>query len=59
MIEVVVLVYKNDKKVYVVVNGLFYNYYLDVVEDYINFLYEIWVDRIIFGDLVVVMYVKV
>lgn len=41
MIEVVVLVYKNDKKVYVVVNGLFYNYYLDVVEDYINFLYEI------------------
>ncbi|WP_256062013.1 peptidase U32 family protein, partial [Staphylococcus aureus] len=39
-------------------NGLFHNYHLDAVEDYINCLHEIRVDRIIFGDPAVVMYVK-
>ncbi len=38
-------------------NGLFHNYN-NAVEDYINFLHEIRVDRIIFGDPAVVMYVK-
>ncbi|HFF0737077.1 TPA: peptidase U32 family protein [Staphylococcus aureus] len=58
MTEAVALAHKNDKKVYAAVNGLFHNYHLDAVEDYINFLHEIRVDRIIFGDPAVVMYVK-
>ncbi len=51
MTEAVALAHKNDKKVYAAVNGLFHNYHLDAVEDYINFLHEIRVDRIIFGIL--------
>jgi putative protease len=39
-------------------NGIFHNYHLDALEDYINFLHDIQVDRIIFGDPAVVMYVK-
>ncbi len=37
MTEAVALAHKNDKKVYAAVNGLFHNYHLDAVEDYINF----------------------
>ncbi len=40
MTEAVALAHKNDKKVYAAVNGLFHNYHLDAVEDYINFLHE-------------------
>ena len=49
------LAHEHDKKVYVAVNGIFHNYHL---ENYIEFLHEIRVDRIIFGDPAVVMYVK-
>ncbi|PTK75843.1 collagenase-like protease, partial [Staphylococcus haemolyticus] len=50
--------HNNNKKVYAAVNGLFHNYHLASLEDYIQFLHEIRVDRIIFGDPAVVMYVK-
>ncbi|MCI2842372.1 peptidase U32 family protein [Staphylococcus hominis] len=52
------LAHEHDKKVYVAVNGIFHNYHLNVLENYIEFLHEIRVDRIIFGDPAVVMYVK-
>lgn len=52
------LAYEHDKKVYVAVNGIFHNYHLNALENYIEFLHEIRVDRIIFGDPAVVMYVK-
>lgn len=58
MQEAVALAHKNNKKVYAAVNGIFHNYHLDALEDYINFLHDIQVDRIIFGDPAVVMYVK-
>ena len=38
MTEAVALAHKKTiKKVYAAVNGLFHNYHLDAVEDYINF----------------------
>ncbi|SUK13630.1 peptidase, U32 family [Staphylococcus agnetis] len=46
------------KKVYVAVNGIFHNYHIPALEDYIAFLHELRVDRIIFGDPAVVMLVK-
>lgn len=52
------LAHEHDKKVYVAVNGIFHNYHLNALENYIEFLHEIRVDRIIFGDPAVVMYVK-
>ena len=52
------LAHKKKKKVYVAVNGIFHNYHLNALENYIEFLHEIRVDRIIFGDPAVVMYVK-
>lgn len=56
--KAVALAHENDKKVYVAVNGIFHNYHLNALEDYINYLHELEVDRIIFGDPAVVMYVK-
>ncbi|MFW3590903.1 peptidase U32 family protein [Staphylococcus caprae] len=58
MKEAVQLAHHHNKKVYVAVNGLFHNYHLDALEDYIQFLHDIGVDRIIFGDPAVVMFVK-
>jgi len=58
MKEAVELIHSHGKKVYAAVNGIFHNYHLNAVEAYINFLHEIRVDRIIFGDPAVVMYVK-
>ena len=52
------LAHEHDKKVYVAVNGIFHNYHLNALENYIEFLHEIRVDRIIFGVPAVVMYVK-
>ena len=52
------LAHEHDKKVYVAVNGIFHNYHLNALENYIEFLHDIRVDRIIFGDPAVVMYVK-
>lgn len=52
------LAHEHDKKVYVAVKGIFHNYHLNALENYIEFLHEIRVDRIIFGDPAVVMYVK-
>lgn len=52
------LAHEHNKKVYVAVNGIFHNYHLNSLENYIEFLHEIRVDRIIFGDPAVVMYVK-
>ncbi|MDS3903741.1 peptidase U32 family protein [Staphylococcus hominis] len=52
------LAHEHDKKVYVAVNGIFHNYHLNALENYIEFLHAIRVDRIIFGDPAVVMYVK-
>lgn len=56
--KAVELAHEHDKKVYVAVNGIFHNYHLNALENYIEFLHEIRVDRIIFGDPAVVMYVK-
>lgn len=58
MTKAVTIAHNNNKKVYAAVNGLFHNYHLAASEDYIQFLHEIRVDRIIFGDPAVVMYVK-
>lgn len=58
MKEAVKLAHSNNKKVYAAVNGLFHNYHLNAVESYIEFLHEINVDRIIFGDPAVIMFVK-
>lgn len=58
MIEAVDMIHHNGKKAYAAVNGIFHNYHLNALEDYIQFLHEIKVDRIIFGDPAVVMFVK-
>ncbi|MCY1605540.1 peptidase U32 family protein [Staphylococcus pettenkoferi] len=58
LVEAVQLIHEHDKKAYVAVNGIFHNYHLRALEDYISFLHEVRVDRIIFGDPAVVMYVK-
>ena len=58
MKEAVQLIHENGKKAYAAVNGIFHNYHLNALEDYIQFLHDIKVDRIIFGDPAVVMYVK-
>ncbi|MGW7915272.1 peptidase U32 family protein [Staphylococcus xylosus] len=58
MREAVNLAHSKDKMIYAAVNGLFHNYHLNAVESYIEFLHEINVDRIIFGDPAVIMFVK-
>lgn len=58
MREAVSLIHDHGKKAYAAVNGIFHNYHLNALEDYINFLHDINVDRIIFGDPAVIMYVK-
>ncbi len=58
MREAVNLAHSKDKKIYAAVNGLFHNYHLNAVESYIEFLHEINVDRIVFGDPAVIMFVK-
>ncbi|WP_145379575.1 peptidase U32 family protein [Staphylococcus cohnii] len=58
LIEAVELIHKHGKKAYVAVNGIFHNYHLNALKSYIDFLYEVKVDRIIFGDPAVVMYVN-
>ena len=56
--KAVQLIHEHGKKAYVAVNGIFHNYHLKALERYIDFLHEIRVDRIIFGDPAVIMYVK-
>ncbi|WP_392449797.1 peptidase U32 family protein [Staphylococcus massiliensis] len=58
MKQAVELIHANGKKAYAVVNGLYHNYHINALEDYIQFLHDIRVDRIIFGDPAVVMIVK-
>lgn len=58
LLEAVNKIHAAGKKAYVAVNGLFHNEHLDDVEAYIKWLHEIRVDRILFGDPAVVMYVK-
>ncbi|WP_436854027.1 peptidase U32 family protein [Staphylococcus caeli] len=58
MQQAVELIHRNGKKAYAAVNGIFHNYHLNALEAYIKFLHEIKVDRIIFGDPAVVMFVK-
>ncbi|WP_204180113.1 MULTISPECIES: peptidase U32 family protein [unclassified Staphylococcus] len=58
LIEAVELIHNHGKKVYVAVNGIFHNYHLNALKSYIDFLHEVSVDRIIFGDPAVVMYVN-
>ncbi|NWK85592.1 U32 family peptidase [Staphylococcus sp. GSSP0090] len=58
MAKAVEIIHRSGKKAYAAVNGIFHNYHLNAVEAYIDFLHEIKVDRIIFGDPAVVMFVK-
>ncbi len=58
LLTAVDLIHSAGKKAYVAVNGLFHNEHLDDVENYIKWLHDIKVDRIIFGDPAVMMYVK-
>ncbi|WP_426457157.1 peptidase U32 family protein [Staphylococcus cohnii] len=58
LVEAVTLIHNHGKKAYVPVNGIFHNYHLNALKAYIDFLHEIKVDRIIFGDPAVVMYVN-
>ncbi|EGQ3637645.1 TPA: U32 family peptidase [Staphylococcus pseudintermedius] len=58
MKKAVEIIHHAGKKAYAAVNGIFHNYHIPALEDYIVFLHEIRVDRIIFGDPAVVMIVK-
>lgn len=58
MKKAVEIIHRAGKKAYAAVNGIFHNYHIPAIEDYIAFLHEIRVDRIIFGDPAVVMIVK-
>lgn len=58
LIEAVELIHNHGKKAYVAVNGIFHNYHLNALKSYIDFLHEVSVDRIIFGDPAVVLYVN-
>ncbi|HEC2149603.1 TPA: U32 family peptidase [Staphylococcus delphini] len=58
MKKAVEIIHHAGKKAYAAVNGIFHNYHIPALEDYIEFLHEIRVDRIIFGDPAVVMIVK-
>ncbi|EGQ2832245.1 U32 family peptidase [Staphylococcus pseudintermedius] len=58
MKKAVEIIHRAGKKAYAAVNGIFHNYHIPALEDYIAFLHEIRVDRIIFGDPAVVMIVK-
>ena len=58
LIEAVELIHNHGKKAYVAVNGIFHNYHLNALKSYIDFLHEVSVYRIIFGDPAVVMYVN-
>ncbi|MDK3747013.1 U32 family peptidase [Staphylococcus pseudintermedius] len=58
MKKAVEIIHHASKKAYAAVNGIFHNYHIPALEDYIAFLHEIRVDRIIFGDPAVVMIVK-
>ncbi|UXR68609.1 MULTISPECIES: peptidase U32 family protein [unclassified Staphylococcus] len=58
MKQAVNIIHAAGKKAYAAVNGIFHNYHIPAVEDYIKFLHEIRVDRIIFGDPAIVMIVK-
>ncbi|MGV3041404.1 peptidase U32 family protein [Staphylococcus rostri] len=58
MKQAVEMIHAAGKKAYAAVNGIFHNYHIPAVEDYIQFLHDIRVDRIIFGDPAVVMIVK-
>lgn len=58
MKQAVDIIHAAGKKAYATVNGIFHNYHIPAVEDYIKFLHEIRVDRIIFGDPAIVMIVK-
>ena len=58
LVEAVTLIHNHRKKAYVAVNGIFHNYHLNALKSYIDFLHEVKVDRIIFGDPAVVMYVN-
>ncbi|AVQ33021.1 U32 family peptidase [Staphylococcus muscae] len=58
MKQAVDIIHAAGKKAYAAVNGIFHNYHIPAVEDYIKFLHEIRVDRIIFGDPAIVMIVK-
>lgn len=58
MKKAVEIIHNAGKKAYAAVNGIFHNYHIPALEDYVAFLHEIRVDRIIFGDPAVVMIVK-
>ncbi|EPC7164001.1 peptidase U32 family protein [Staphylococcus pseudintermedius] len=58
MKKAVEIIHHAGKKACAAVNGIFHNYHIPALEDYIAFLHEIRVDRIIFGDPAVVMIVK-
>lgn len=45
MKEAVEIAHRNNKKVYAAVNGLFHNYHLDALEDYIHFYIKFkWIE---------------
>lgn len=54
--EAVEIIQSHGKKAYVAVNGLFHNEHLEAVENYMDYLHELKVDAIIFGDPAIVMY---
>ncbi|MGV3244102.1 peptidase U32 family protein [Staphylococcus sp. 11261D007BR] len=58
MKKAVDIIHSAGKKAYAAVNGIFHNYHIPALESYIEFLHEIKVDRIIFGDPAVVMIVN-
>ncbi|USK69304.1 peptidase U32 family protein [Peribacillus asahii] len=56
--EVVQIAHAANKKVYVSMNALFHNEKVDELEEYIAFLKEAGVDRIVWGDPAVLMAVR-
>ncbi|MFB5283824.1 peptidase U32 family protein [Peribacillus sp. Hz7] len=56
--EVIQIAHAANKKVYVSMNALFHNEKVDELEEYIAFLKEAGVDRIVWGDPAVLMAVR-
>ncbi|KUP05809.1 peptidase U32 [Bacillus coahuilensis m2-6] len=56
--EATALAHSQGKKVYVAMNAIFHNDLVEELSRYVQFLSEVGVDRIIFGDPAVLMTVK-
>ena len=52
------IAHQHHKKVYVAMNAIFHNDLVEELRDYVNFLYDVKADAILFGDPAVLMTVR-